>query len=216
MGRRVSSKLSYANVMATLAVFIGLGGIGYAAVNLPANSVGTKQLKKGAVTSAKLQNGAVTAAKIKARSLTGAQIKLSQLGTVPAAKIANTATSASSPVTLARGKTLTGDYRTSYLTRDAIVTDTQSFAFPLASAPTVHFVGIGASPPAQCPGTATNPHATPGNLCVYAAAGDVSPTAVSISNPEADLAPFASPRGFTASETNIPSFSSGSWAVTAP
>jgi hypothetical protein len=199
--------------MATLAVFIAMGGIGYAAVNVPANSVGTRQLKNGAVANAKLQNGAVTAAKIKAGSLTGAQIKLSQLGTVPSASTAN---SARSPVSLARGKTLTGDYRTSFPRGDVIVTDTQSFAFPLASAPAVHFVGIGSSRPAQCPGTATNPQATPGNLCLYAAAGDVSPTAVSISNPEANLAPSASARGFTASETDTPSFSTGSWAVTGP
>jgi hypothetical protein len=43
---RICSRLSYANVVATLAPFIALGGGAYAAIKLPANSVGTKQLKK--------------------------------------------------------------------------------------------------------------------------------------------------------------------------
>ena len=40
------------------------GGTTYAATNLPTNSVGTKQLKKNAVTGAKIQDRAVTADKI--------------------------------------------------------------------------------------------------------------------------------------------------------
>jgi hypothetical protein len=48
--RRVSDRLSYSNVVATIALFIALGGASYAAVALPAHSVGTRQLKAGAVT----------------------------------------------------------------------------------------------------------------------------------------------------------------------
>ncbi|MGA8744726.1 MAG: hypothetical protein WB507_02545 [Solirubrobacterales bacterium] len=65
--------LTYANVMVTILAFIVLGGVAYAAGALPKDSVGTKQLK----------NGAVTAAKVKEGSLTGAQIASSTLGTVP-------------------------------------------------------------------------------------------------------------------------------------
>ena len=36
---------SYAEVVATLALFIALGGVSYAAIKIPANSVGTKQVK---------------------------------------------------------------------------------------------------------------------------------------------------------------------------
>jgi hypothetical protein len=39
---------TYANVMATAAVFIALGGGAYAATRLPANSVGSRQLKENA------------------------------------------------------------------------------------------------------------------------------------------------------------------------
>ncbi|MDT7784339.1 MAG: hypothetical protein QOF58_2758 [Pseudonocardiales bacterium] len=52
-------RLTYSNVMATVAVFVVLGGTGYAAFSLPKSSVGTKQLKKNAVTSKKLDNGGV-------------------------------------------------------------------------------------------------------------------------------------------------------------
>ena len=39
VGRRLREKLSYANVVATLALFVALGGASYAAVTLPAGSV---------------------------------------------------------------------------------------------------------------------------------------------------------------------------------
>jgi hypothetical protein len=56
---RLSSRLTYANVMATIALFVALGGGAYAAGVLPANSVGTKQLKKNAVTAAKVKDGSL-------------------------------------------------------------------------------------------------------------------------------------------------------------
>lgn len=42
------------NVVAYLALFVALGGTSYAAINLPAGSVGTKQLRNGSVTAGKL------------------------------------------------------------------------------------------------------------------------------------------------------------------
>jgi hypothetical protein len=45
---------TYSNVVATLALFFALGGGAYAATQLPARSVGTKQLRRQAVTPAKL------------------------------------------------------------------------------------------------------------------------------------------------------------------
>src|SRR3954453_11317650 len=44
-------RLSYANVIATLALFIALGGSSYAALKLPRNSVGSTQIRSGAVQS---------------------------------------------------------------------------------------------------------------------------------------------------------------------
>lgn len=51
---KLREKLTYANVMVTLLAFIVLGGGAYAATSLPANSVGTAQLRAGAVTKAKI------------------------------------------------------------------------------------------------------------------------------------------------------------------
>jgi hypothetical protein len=58
-------KLTYANVMATIAVFIALGGASYAATQIPKNSVGTKQLKNGAVTGAKVKVGSLPVSSFK-------------------------------------------------------------------------------------------------------------------------------------------------------
>jgi hypothetical protein len=78
--------LTYANVVSTICLFLLLGGVAWAAdTQLAKNSVGTPQLKNGAVTGAKVKDG----------SLTGADVKASTLGQVPSAATAGTATSAS-------------------------------------------------------------------------------------------------------------------------
>ncbi len=55
---RIHTRLSFANVVSLTALFVALGGSAYAAISLPANSVGTKQIKGGAVTLGKISNGA--------------------------------------------------------------------------------------------------------------------------------------------------------------
>jgi hypothetical protein len=50
------TRLTYANVMASVALFVALGGTGYAVSRPPRNSVGTKQLRKNSVTSPKVRN----------------------------------------------------------------------------------------------------------------------------------------------------------------
>ncbi len=60
--KAVADKLTYANVMATLAVFLVLaGGSAYAATHVGKNSVGSRQLKRGAVTPRKLSHSAKAA-----------------------------------------------------------------------------------------------------------------------------------------------------------
>ncbi len=82
---QIRKRLTYANVMSTIAVFLVLGGAtALAASSLGKNTVGAKQLKKEAVTAAKIKNGAVT----------GAKLNLSTLGTVPAATNATNAVNA--------------------------------------------------------------------------------------------------------------------------
>ncbi|MGZ4334884.1 MAG: hypothetical protein ACXVRJ_11520 [Gaiellaceae bacterium] len=64
---------SPALVIACLALAVALGGTGYAAVVLPANSVGTKQLV----------NGSVVATKVKTHSLVAANFRTGQLPAGP-------------------------------------------------------------------------------------------------------------------------------------
>ena len=53
---------SPALVVSVIALTVALGGTSYAAIVLPANSVGTRQLKKNAVTTAKVKNGSLRTA----------------------------------------------------------------------------------------------------------------------------------------------------------
>lgn len=61
---------SPAMTVALLALFVALTGAGYAATQLPNNSVGTPQLKNNAVTSAKVANGTLVKADFKSGQLT--------------------------------------------------------------------------------------------------------------------------------------------------
>ncbi len=70
----VRERLSYANVMATAAVFIALGGTAWA---VAANSVGTRQLKNNAVKTKKIANGAVKTAKIANNAVTAPKLACS-------------------------------------------------------------------------------------------------------------------------------------------
>jgi hypothetical protein len=91
-------KLSYANVMATVAVFIALGGASYAAIKVPKNSIGRSQIKRNAVNGSKVAN----------RSLTGSDIDTSTVGQVPSAKHADSADKASSADNATNANTVGG------------------------------------------------------------------------------------------------------------
>jgi len=85
--KRLSSQLTYANVIATLCLFLLVGGgTAFAATQLGKDSVGSKQLKKNSVIASKIKNGTIT----------GSKIRLSTLGAVPSATTASHAASADS------------------------------------------------------------------------------------------------------------------------
>jgi hypothetical protein len=65
----------YADVAATLALLLAMGGTAYAVTSLPKNSVGTKQLQTAAVTASKLKDGGVTNAKLANHSVSAAKLK---------------------------------------------------------------------------------------------------------------------------------------------
>jgi hypothetical protein len=69
--RTLRKRLSYANVAATLALFLAIsGGTAYAAA-----TIGTSDIKAGAVTNSKIAKNAVTASRIKANSVGSSEIK---------------------------------------------------------------------------------------------------------------------------------------------
>lgn len=59
------------NAIGYAALFVSLGGTSYAAIAIPAGSVGTHQLRNGAVTGRKLAKGAVSAANLNPSSIAG-------------------------------------------------------------------------------------------------------------------------------------------------
>jgi hypothetical protein len=67
-------RLTYANVMSTVAVMLALGGTSYAAFNLPNNSVTSPKIKDGAVHSSDLGNGAVTSKKLANNAVTSGKL----------------------------------------------------------------------------------------------------------------------------------------------
>jgi hypothetical protein len=114
-------KLSYANVIATIALFVALGGAAVAA-GLPKNSVGTNQIKRGAVTAAKLKRGAVTSGKIAPKGVTAGKLGANAVlpgnlgdGIITTAKISDSAVIAS--------KLKNGVVTTNKLNNDAVTTN---------------------------------------------------------------------------------------------
>ena len=79
MDSRLRSRLTYANVMATVAVFVALGGSSYAAVKLAANSVKSTQIKDGEVKTRDLARNAVTSDRVKDGALLAGDFAAGQL-----------------------------------------------------------------------------------------------------------------------------------------
>jgi hypothetical protein len=82
-------KLTYANVVSTIALALAAGGTGaYAVGQLPPKSIGARQLRPGAVTAQKLRKHAVIAPKIEAGAVKSGKLAN---GAVAEAKLANAA-----------------------------------------------------------------------------------------------------------------------------
>jgi hypothetical protein len=87
--KQIRKRLTYANVMSSIAVFLVLGGgAAYAAKKIGSNeikgnSITTGKIKKNAITGSKIKKNAITTAKIKNGAVTGPKVNLATLGTVP-------------------------------------------------------------------------------------------------------------------------------------
>ena len=76
MIRRLREHVTYSNATATLALIVALGGTSYAALTLPRNSVGHRQLQAGAVRAREVKNGSLGVKELSGsarKALTGAQ-----------------------------------------------------------------------------------------------------------------------------------------------
>jgi hypothetical protein len=97
--RAVGRRLTYANVVATLALFLALsGGVVWAA-----GKIGAKNLKANAVTAGKIKRNAVTNAKIRANAVTAAKIKAGAVDFTKLAPGTDLIASATSAPTAANG-----------------------------------------------------------------------------------------------------------------
>jgi hypothetical protein len=90
---------SPSTAVALVALFVALGGTGYAAVkingkNIKAGTVTGDRLANKTLTSGKFKNRTLTGGKLKGDTLTGRQIKESTLGSVPRAALATAAATA--------------------------------------------------------------------------------------------------------------------------
>jgi hypothetical protein len=139
------------NAIAYLALFVALSGTAYAA--LGKNSVGSRQIKRGAISTSKLRSNAVIGSKVKGRSLNASDLAA---GTIPPRT-----------GTLRSGETITGQLmiegRASGVNQP--FGSFGSFQLTPASAipETNQHIVTGSTGP-NCPGQG---QADPGHLCVY-------------------------------------------------
>ncbi len=215
MRKTLRGRLSYANVISTLCLFLLIGGgTALAAGQLAKNSVGTKQLKNGAVTPPKLSASAKA-------TLTGAQGAAGKEG--PPGPKGGNATATGLPTTLSSGAgesglfTAQASWPTPASAGSIATFAVISFPIPLASAPTPTYVEIGETTP-SCAGTPDAPTATAGHLCLYE--GDSPGTAFnSFDDGVHDVAGasrFGTAALFVNDGLGNVAQAYGSWAVTAP
>jgi hypothetical protein len=71
----VRDRLTYANVVATLALFVALGGTSVAAVELSRNSVGSAEIKNGSVKSGDIASGGVRSSDVRDETITHRDVR---------------------------------------------------------------------------------------------------------------------------------------------
>jgi hypothetical protein len=232
---RLRSRLNYANVIATLALFFALsGGAAYAASHYLITS--TKQIKPSVLASLKGKAG--SAGPAGATGPAGVQSPAGPAGAQgpagtagakgetgpkgePGAKgekgIQGEKGTTGFTETLPSGKTEKGTWSYGMTSAESVVsTASISFVIPLAKAPTLHFVETEGADP-ECPGNVEEPSADKGDLCVYLGTHEPATfpglfngiTSSSTAGMTLVFHVVQTEKGFE------PSFAFGSWAVTA-
>jgi hypothetical protein len=237
--KKIRKRLTYANVMSSLAVFLILGGAtAFAAVKkigpneIKANSIKTGKIvkeavtagkiKKNAVTESKIADGAVTTNKIANDAVTGDKVKESTLSEVPSAANASKLGGVGANHYVTPGSTLaSGDTEVGVFAASAPTpAEARNYVafIPKLPAPVdaAHFEehAPGATS-ANCPGPR---QAAPGFICVYEGF-DFETTFVGHGDPfSSTFNGTTQPEGTTLvfATSNAQSNVRGSWAYTAP
>ncbi len=194
-------------VISTLALAVALGGGAYAVAadrgpTLPKNSVISKTVKNGS---------------LKAKDFKAGQLPAGPAG--PPGPVGPQGVPGPFVDTLPSGKTLRGTYSFgSYSPTSGGYGSTGiTFAFPLSAPPTPHYVAMGSTAPAACPGTTASPQALAGHFCVYEGSiGSVSERGISNSETLTNKTDTFGAIIYALSGAGDAFNVAGSWAVTAP
>jgi hypothetical protein len=198
---RFRSHVTYANVIATIALFLALGGGAYAASKLPKNSVTAKQIKRNSITSPK----------VKDRSLLAKDFKAGQL---PAGAPGPQGAEGPRGVTVPSGRTEDGVFSArEFANHSGDATSTPiSFPIPLSAAPTDTIF----APDPSCTGSVSAPTASPGTLCIYPGQ-TVNASEFTTDDQGNNGGASSEGAGFQVVADNVgDTIAQGSWAVTAP
>jgi hypothetical protein len=77
---RLRRRLTFANVTSTAALFLALGGTSYAAISLPPDSVGTREIRTGGVGKGEVQTGGVGQSEIRTGAVGKGEIETGGVG----------------------------------------------------------------------------------------------------------------------------------------
>jgi hypothetical protein len=213
--KRLHSKLTYANVISSLCLFLLVaGGSAFAASQFEKESVGSSALKKGAVTPVKLS----TASKKTLTGATGPQGQKGEKGEKgergergEKGEKGSTGEPGPFPTTLPAGKTIYGAYEMGITATAAnqVLETAVSYTY-LIPGQTAIYLKTGESNP-NCTGTFANPTAAPGFTCVYEKVGSNVGAGRGVNYPSENagfgLYAFSSAAGLTQAY--------GTWAATA-
>jgi hypothetical protein len=190
-------------------------------VDIRDETIRSRDVDNRSLTGADIQNRSLTGADVRNSSLGGADINESTLAKVPAADTLDGLDSSNLVPggVLPSGRTIKGTYAAVYVANQADILGRVAFSFgaSLPAAPAVSFIPQGGAATADCPGSAANPKAAPGHLCVYEGVGMNVKNQLVI-RPSANTS-GADPFGAgvqVVSKSMGGVLSQGTWAVTAP
>ncbi|HEX8101053.1 MAG TPA: hypothetical protein VF533_00435 [Solirubrobacteraceae bacterium] len=235
---RILKRITSAHLIASIALFVSLGGGAYAAAK-----IGSKDIKKSAVRSKHIKNHTIGLRDISRKTqialrgqggnvgpagprgpagLKGATGKRGKRGLT--GKTGPQGPPGPYPEALPAGKTVRGTYAATGTVTAAGQAVEAGITYPIAlgAVPAVHFVSAGTPVPPECPGDPANPGAAPGHLCVFESevTGPARPRELfDPSRTDAAGKNAANRFGFgvrVISDNAAAVGSQGTWAVTAP